>query len=285
MHHLVNRFGLLLLVTLVILGSPISGVLAAENGTSSDNKSENVSIDKLMAENPDALYIYAGAGLKKAVQDLGSTFTNETGIPVLYNFQGAGALVTQMDITHKGDIFISGGTDNYKVAQEKKLVGEPEYLAYHVPIIAVQKGNPSGIVKIEDFAKPGLKIGLGDQKATAIGVAGEKIFKKLGITDDVEENVVLRTATINELVTAMNAGTIDAALLTLDQINNKTMDVIELEETDNVLIVPIGITTFSKQTEKAQKFVDFAVSDDGKAFFKKHGFPTYPDEKYKDIKP
>jgi len=83
----------------------------------------------------------------------------------------------------------------------------------------------------------------------------------------------------------MNAGTIDASLLTLDQINDETMDTIKLEVNDYVLIVPIGVTTFSKQAEKAQKFVDYAVSDEGKAFFKKHGFPTYPDEEYVDIQP
>ncbi len=97
--------------------------------------------------------------------------------------------------------------------------------------------------------------------------------------------MVVRTATINELVTAMNAGTLDASLLTKDQINEKTMDTIKLDVNDYVLIVPIGVTTFSKQAENARKFVDYTASDDGKAFFKKYGFPAYPDEEYKDVQP
>lgn len=282
----VNRFILLLLVSLVIAGLLIPGALAAGNATPSANQSGNVSIDDLIAKNPDALLIYAGAGLKKPIQDIGSSFTNETAIPVVFNFQGSGTLLTQMDITHKGDIFIPGGTSDYKTAQEKDLVGEPQYLAYHVPMIAVQKGNPLNITTIEDFAKPGLKIGLGDIKATAIGSAGDKLFKKLGIAEDVEKNVVVRTATINELVTAMNAGTLDASLLTKDQIQAKTMDAIPLKDVNAyVLIVPVGVTTFSKQTEEAQKFADYAASDVGKAIFKKYGFPIYGDEEYKDVQP
>ena len=286
MDQKVMRSIVLIFVSLVIVGLLIPGALAADNATPSLNQSGNASIDELMAKNPDALIIYAGAGLKKPIQDMGSAFTNETGIPVVFNFQGSGTLLTQMDITHKGDIFIPGGTSDYKTAQEKDLVGEPQYLAYHVPMIAVQKGNPFNIATIEDFAKPGLKLGLGDIKATAIGSAGDKLFTKLGIAEDVEKNVVMRAATINELVTAMNAGTIDASLLTKDQINEKTMDAIPLKDVQAyVLIVPVGVTTFSKQTEKSQMFVDFASSDDGKAFFKKYGFPTYPDEEYKDVQP
>jgi len=282
----VNRSIVLLLMSLVIAVLIIPGALAADNATQTANQSGNVSIDDLMAKNPDALIIYSGAGLKKPMQEIGSAFTNDTGIPVAFNYQGSGALLTQMDITHKGDIFVPGGTLDYKTAQDKELVGEPQYLAYHVPMIAVQKGNPLNITSVEDFAKPGLKIGLGDIKATAIGSAGDKLFKKLGIAEDVEKNVVVRTATINELVSAMNAGTIDAALLTRDQIDEKTMDAIPIKDVNEyVLIVPIGVTTFSKQTEKAQKFVDFASSDTGKAFFKKFGFPPYPDEEYKDVQP
>lgn len=282
----ISRSVLLLLVSLVIVGLFIPGAFAADNASSPANQSGNVSIDDLVAKNPDALLIYAGAGLKKPIQDIGSSFTNETGIPVVFNFQGSGTLLTQMDITHKGDVFVSGGTEGYKTAQAKNLVGEPQYLAYHVPMIAVQKGNPKNITSIEDFAKSGLKIGLGDVKGTAIGSTGDKLFKNLGIAEDVDKNVVVRTSTINELVTAMNAGSIDAALLTKDQINAKTMDSIALKDVNAyVLIVAVGTTTFSKQPENAQKFVDYTASDAGKAVFKKYGFPIYGDEEYKDVQP
>jgi molybdate transport system substrate-binding protein len=281
-----NRSIVILFVSIALMGFLCTGAVAAETAALPSNQSGNVLIEDLIAKNPDALLIYSGAGLKKPMQAMGSAFTNKTGIPVVFNFQGSGTLLTQMDITHKGDIFVPGGTADFQNAQKKDLVGEPWFLAYHVPMIAVRKGNPLNITTIEDFAQPGLKLGLGDIKATAIGAAGDKLFRELGIDADVEKNVVMRAATINELVTALEAGTIDASLLTRDQINEKSMDAIALKDVNAyVLIVPIGVTTFSKQPEKAQKFVDFANSDEGKAFFKKFGFPTYPDEEYKDVQP
>jgi len=278
------KLAYLSLVSLLLLVFFTPGMMAADNLSAEEKAEVKDSVDNLMTQNQEALLIYSGAGLKKPVQAIGAAFTNSTGIPVVFNFQGSGNLLTQMDITRKGDVFIPGGTADFKKGQEKGLVSDYELLAYHVPMIAVQKGNPEDIKTIQDFAKPGLKIGLGDIKATAIGAAGDALFKDLGITEEIEKNVVLRAATINELVTAMNAGTIDASLLTKDQIDEKTMDAIPLEGvTDYVLIVPIGVTTFSIQSDKAQQFVDFASSDDGKAFFKKFGFPSYPDEEYKNV--
>ena len=110
------------------------------------------------------------------------------------------------------------------------------------------------------------------------------MFNKYNITDAVEKNVATRTPTINELTVLMNTGQADASLLTLDQINEDTMDAVPIPVKDNIiLIVPVGLTTFTKNTENAQKFADFVASDEGKAVFVKHGFPAYPDPEYAGI--
>ena len=233
-----------------------------------------------------SLFVYSGAGLKKPMNEIGKAFTEKTGINVEYNFAGAGALVSQMELSRKGDVFVSGGTPDYRIARDKGLVGEPGYVAYHVPIIAFQKGNPKNITSVDDLARPGLKLALGGVESTAIGKAGDILFEKHGIRDAVEKNVVLRAPTINEVVIAMEMGTADAALLTLDSINPETMDTIDLVQEDSLtLIVPIGPTTFTTQPDAARQFVAFVTSDEGKAFFAKHGFPTYPDPKYAGIEP
>ncbi|MDN5339498.1 MAG: molybdate transport system substrate-binding protein, partial [Euryarchaeota archaeon] len=155
-----------------------------------------------------------------------------------------------------------------------------------VPVIAVGKGNPHNITSVDDFARPGLKIALGGVNTTAIGRAGDKLFRAHGILDAVETNVILRGPTINEVVVAMNMGTADAALLTLDMVNPETMDTIALAQEDSLtLIVPIGATTFTEQPDAAQAFVEFVTSDEGKAIFVDHGFPAYPDPAYAGVEP
>jgi molybdate transport system substrate-binding protein len=219
------------------------------------------------------------------MEEIGPLFTQKYGIGVQNTYGGSGVLITQMNLTRKGDVFIPGSTVEYNIAKNQSLVGPYQMIAYHVPVIAVQKGNPKNITSIQDFATPGLKVALGDANATAIGKAGAKLFRKFNITDAVEKNVVTRTPTINELTLLMNMGQADASLLTLDQINKDTMDAISIPVAVNeVLIVPIGVTTFTENQENAQKFADFVSSNEGKAIFAKHGFPAYPDPEYAGVK-
>jgi len=270
------------LITLVLL----AGLLCTAGCTNEQQAITATGDNATPAGTDTSLFVYSGAGLKKPMTAIGEAFTGKYGIGVEYTFAGSGTLITQMDLSRKGDAFIPGGTPDYRIAQEKGLVGEPGYVAYHVPVIAVQKGNPQNITSVDDFARPGLKIALGGVNTTAIGRAGDKLFEKHGIRDAVEKNVVLRAPTINEVVVAMNMGTADAALLTLDQINPETMDTIDLPpENGLVLIVPVGATTFTEHPDAARQFVEFVTSDEGKAIFAKHGFPTYPDPAYAGIEP
>ena len=45
----------------------------------------------------------------------------------------------------------------------------PRYVAYHVQVIAMKKGNPKNITSITDLTRDGPKIALGDVNVTAIG--------------------------------------------------------------------------------------------------------------------
>ncbi len=233
-----------------------------------------------------SILVFAGAGLKAPLEEIGPAFTQKYGIQVQYNYGGAGTLVSQMNLTRKGDVFMPGSTVEWKTAKAQGLVDANELIAYHVPVIVTQKGNPKKIMTIKDFAQPGLKVALGDTNATAIGKAGAKMFQRQNITAAVEKNVVTRTPTINELVVIMNAGQADATILTLDNANTEKMDVITIPLAENeILITPIGITTYTQNSDAAAKFVAYVASDEGKAFFAKHGFPIYPDPIYANVKP
>lgn len=233
-----------------------------------------------------SILVFSGAGLRAPMEEIGHAFMQKYGIAVQYNYGGGGTLVSQMNLTRKGDVFMPGSTAEWKTAKSQGLVDAYQLVAYHVPVIVVPKGNPKNIASLADFARPGLKVALGDVNATAIGKAGAKMFGKLNVTAAVEKNVVTRSPTINELVTIMNTGQADAAILTLDNVDAKTMDTITIPLNQNeVLITPIGITSYTKNAEAAQKFADYVASDEGKAFFVRHGFPSYPDPVYANVQP
>lgn len=255
----------------------ISAFICVAGCTSGTTPEENGSDEQI-------LHAYCGAGLSAPMKEIGTLFNEKYGATVEYTFGGSGMLLPQMQLTGTGDLFVSGGTTAYNAAKSKGLVEEGQNISYHIPLLVMPEGNPANITSITDLARPGLKIGLGDSNATAIGKQADQLFRKNGIYDAAEKNVVVRTATVNELITYVTTGQVDAAIIMQDLYNPETMDCVDIPIDENVITVSqIGICTFSEQKDLAQKFVDFVVSDEGKAIFAKHHFVPYPDPAYANI--
>ena len=233
--------------------------------------------------NPESLLVYCGAGMKKPMDELGPLFERKYGVKVTYNYAGSGHLLNQMELAQQGDVYQPGSTYYFDIAKEKGLIDYEKRVAYHVPVIAVPKGNPANITCPDDLAKPGVKVALGDPKACAIGKLGYEILEKNGIKDAVDDNVVARGATVNALIVYVSRGDVDAAITWEETVlfAPDETDIIEIPEEENIIkIIPIGTLTFSENKESARKFVDFITSDEGKAIYEKYGFTPYPDEKY-----
>jgi len=221
-----------------------------------------------------SLKVYSGAGLSKPMTEIGQAFEKKTGVKVEYNFAGSAQLLSQMELSKEGDVFIPGDLVDMDKAIAKGLAKDYKKVVYHIPAIGVPKGNPAHITGLADLAKPGVKVIIGDEKACAIGKQAMSIFTKNKLWPAVEKNIVAKDATVNEVVTHTAMKQADASIITEDNaINAKDIELISIPEDQNVIeTVPVGALTFTKQAELAQQFVDFAASSEGKAIFKNLGW-------------
>ena len=229
------------------------------------------------------LLVYSGAGIRKPMDEIGSLFKERYGIEVKYNYAGSNTLLSQMELYQRGDVYQPGATYYFNIAKEKGFIGYGKFVAYHVPVIAVPKGNPANIACLDDLTKPGVRVAFGDPKACAIGRLGEKIFKKNKIFKAVEKNIVTRAATVNELIIYVSMGQVDAAITWEESVlfAKKETSIVEIPKGQNIIkVIPIGTLTFSENEDMAKKFVDFCTSDEGKAVYKKWCFTPYPNPKY-----
>ena len=231
----------------------------------------------------DMLLVYSGAGMRKPMDKIGTAFEKKYDVAVNYNYAGSNTLLSQIDLTKKGDVYIPGATMYIDKAKEKGFVDYEQPVAYHIPVIAVPKGNPAKITRLEDLTKPKVKIIFGDPKAAAIGKLGNKILKKNKIYKAVQKNIIATTATVNELVIYISMNQADASIIWRSSLlgTENKIDIIEIPKKQNCIkIIPIGRLTFSKNKEMAKSFVNFVASSEGKSIFQECGFTTYPDPKY-----
>ena len=224
------------------------------------------------------LLVSSGSGQTEPMKEVCWLYENQTGTKIDLNILGSISQIYEMSANHTGDVYVSGGTSEYANASRQGLVNpSPALIAYRIPVILVQKGNPKNITSLEDFADPGINVVLADPSKSATARASNLIFSNLGILDDVNKNVKMRPGTVDELIDAMKNG-MDTTIIARELITTKDLDIIDIPiDKNKVMVIAAGQTTYTKDPDTAQDFVNFLNSSASKEIFEKDGFPPYPD--------
>jgi molybdate transport system substrate-binding protein len=146
----------------------------------------------------ESLLIFVGAGIRPPVAEIAEVFAREHRVEVIPDYAGSEVLISKIRLAKMGDIYMPGDKHYVDQAAESGVVLSQKPVCYFVPTILVQKGNPKGITGLDDLIKPSVKLGLGDEKACAIGRKSRGIFDKNGISwQDVKRNLVSKAAHSN----------------------------------------------------------------------------------------
>jgi len=81
------------------------------------------------------------------------------------------------------------------------------------PALLVRPGNPRGIRSINDLARPGLKIGIGDPRYSTCGEMFVQLLEQKGLREKVMANVALPARTHAEIAKGLILGPLDAVVV------------------------------------------------------------------------
>ena len=224
------------------------------------------------------IILYAGAGLRPAVEPVIETFERITGIRVAANYAGSGRQLGQIGAIRKGDLFMPGAEFYVDIAEEKGWAEKAtkRTVAFFIPVIFVQKGNPKNIRSLDDLKREDLRLGFGDERACAVGRKTLKILKKAGIShDDLGENVVYKSGTVNELGTAVQTKSVDAVILWDANARQFAAygDAVAIPPgLNDVSTVPIVRLKSSRHPKEAMRFIEFITSEKGRAVLTRRGY-------------
>ena len=223
---------------------------------------------------------HAGVGQRAALNEVKAVFEKEhPDIKVNFSYKGSGYFIADITRSNQGDLFMPGEEFYLLQAVERGFIDDynpkTDIPAYFVTVIITPKGNPANITKIEDFAKPGVRVGLGNPRACAIGIWHEKTFKKAGIWDKVAKNATLSAKCIPELGNAAQHRAIDAAIVwsTNAVLYLRDVEVIPIEHKYRGIVrLPVGILKFARYTEEAKMLKKFILSERGRRIFHQHAY-------------
>jgi molybdate transport system substrate-binding protein len=229
---------------------------------------------------PNELLLYCGAGIRPPVQEIAEAFEREHGVKVITDYAGSEVLLSKIKLARKGDLYMPGDKHYIEQAAQEKMILSEQSVCYFVPTILVQKDNPQNIQSLPGLLADGVKLGVGDPKACAIGRKTKQIFAKNKIPwEDVEKNVAFQSLTVNELGMQIQAGSLDAVIVwdAIARYYSQYGTELPIPVEENVIsTVNIGVLSFTKNRSLAEQFVKFTASQSGQDIFKQHNYRTEP---------
>ncbi len=288
-------FALTVLTAVAVTGC--SGLEASLSATTSGNSAggSNSAGSSSTSAGPGAvkpLLMYAGAASKPATEEAIRLFEQRTGRRVEVIFGGSGTVLSQMKLAKEGDLYFPGSSDFMeKAKQDGDVLPESEArIVYLVPAINVQKGNPKNVQTLTDLARPGIRVAIANPETVCVGLyAVEIIERALSQTEKggLRKNLLNYTESCEKTATAISLKQVDAVLgwSVFEHWNPEAIETVPLPASQIVRIgyIPIAVASYTENRDTAQEFIDFLLSDEGRAVFAKYGYFTTPEQAFQYV--
>ena len=208
-------------------------------------------------------------------------FRSNAGVTVTLNFAGSQALRTQIEQGAPVDVFASASGKEMTTLVDGKFVadGTPQNFLTNKLVIILPANNPAGLEKLEDLAKPGIKLVLAAEAVPVGNYARQALDLMNGsfetdFKDKVLANVVSNEDNVKQVVAKVQLGEADAGIVyTSDAIAAPDLKTVEIPAELNVIAkYPIAPLANSTNAELAKRFVEYVLSSDGQAILQKWGF-------------
>jgi len=224
------------------------------------------------------LEVLCGGSFREPMEKLADLFEKETGMHVVLSFGQSEDLLPHVKLHERGDIFV---THDPYVEYTKEAGPSGSALLRWVavgtlaPVLVVVKGNPKGLTRLEDLARPGVTVCLPNPEFSTCGEMVFALLEKKGIKDAVlanAGNALFRAHA--EVASAVSLGHRDAGVMWNGVAHNwlDKLDVVPTpyEYDQEIRVAVIGLS-YSRQTELVTRFLDFTDRRGG-SVFREYGY-------------
>ena len=227
--------------------------------------------------NKPELTFFAGSVNRRALEPIISAFESREGVTDTTVYNGCGILTGQMRSILATDG--SGFPDTYMACDVFYLdvveeLFEPGINVSETDIVmCVQKGNPKEILELQDLAREGVRVAIGEPRECTIGVLSRRLLQDAGIYQTMlEHNIKTQTPSSAMLLPAVTSASADAVLVYhSDAISNlDKIDIIPLKSELAKAIQPFSVARASDFKHLSRRL--FATVSASRRQFEEAGF-------------
>jgi molybdate transport system substrate-binding protein len=227
-------------------------------------------------EGEDEIVVVAAANLSDAFGEVGRRFTSRTGVRVVYSFGATADLARQVEQGAPFDVFAAADLRHPEALAAKGLLTEGTRAVYargRLVLWAARADAP--FARVEDLSGDAVKrIAVAKPDLAPYGEAAVEALRSLGVWAGVEPKVVYAQSVAQARQFAAT-GNADAAFLPRSLVREGEGRFVEI---DASLHRPIdqaaGVVRASRKQAAARQFVEFLLSEEGRAVLKSFGYAT-----------
>lgn len=220
--------------------------------------------------------VFAASSLTESFTQLGEVLeARRPGTTVTFNFASSSELAVQIIEGAPADVYASADPVQMQVVKEEGLAEDPVIFVTNRLVVITPADNPAGIEGIGDLADAGVKVVLAAPEVPA-GSYAHQGLRRLGLLDEVEENVVSDEEDVKAVVTKIALGEADAGIAYVTDVTDEVRDQVRAIEfpagAQIVATYPITVISQAPNSGGARAFFDLVTSEEGTRILRSHGF-------------
>ena len=226
------------------------------------------------SDQPEVTF-FSGSMLRPAIQERVREFEEREGCRVNTVFEGCGTLVAQLDAGATPAGYFACDTKFLNKVQERFFTGR--IMTRNEIVLLVRMGNPKELFKLKDLGKPGVKLGICDGRKSALGELTRIMLERRGLAKELEVNVAVKVAKGDDLVSAVQARSLDAALVyrsnaLASPVTLEENEIVELNDDLAFAEQPFAVAKGSAYPALMRRLGEFLATPEARGRFEKLGF-------------
>ncbi|SFH69813.1 molybdate ABC transporter substrate-binding protein [Planctomicrobium piriforme] len=223
----------------------------------------------------EPLMVFCAASNRKVFEAVAKEYLAETGVVVEGQFGPSQTLLSSIEVSGTGDLYLPADDSYLELAREKGLVDEVTPLARMQVVVAVREGNPLKIATLADLLRADVRLTQANPDLAAVGKLTRDALTPLGKWDELNQQTDGFVSTVTEAANSVKAGAADAAIV-YDAVVQATpgLEVVRIAEFEQLFAdIKVGVITKTRQREAAQRFVRYlSARDRGLKTYAEFGF-------------
>jgi molybdate transport system substrate-binding protein len=234
------------------------------------------------------IVVFAASSLTDVFQDMAAPFQQANpNARLTFNFGASSQLATQLGQGARADVFASADqTQMDKARKAEAIAGPDRVFAGNQLVLITPRDNPKQIAAVKDLANEGVKF-VTAQPSVPIGQYTAQLLDKASADPTygsdfkarVDANTVSREDNVRQVVSKVQLGEVDAAIVYSTDATPQARDQLQLIEVPDPLqtlaTYPIAVAK-GGNAAGGEAFVSYVLGPEGQAALAKWGFLAPP---------